>query len=460
MSFSTAIHVINQIRTTSSRNAKIKLFTDMIENDLTPTSKTMFQTLAHYIYEPTISFGVKWDAKWDAHCPVEVAGTGYAEGSYQQLAEDLMERRLTGNSAITNIEDFLINCCYADFMALRYCLLKSFDCGIDEKTIRRTMPGVLTPKILMMKCEPANAKTLAKITYPARLELKIDAMRVNAIVVMGQVDFITYNGTRFNINNNCLKLELVKLVERLPGFDPMKAYYVDGELMVIDENGEIQARKVSNGQANRLLKATAPQDVHDRVHIVVWDVISQDDMDAEVSQFDNETRFAEVCDVLDDFEFSRISLVPYRIVQSIHDVDEQVAIWIAQGEEGGVLKQLSAMWEGKRSKFCIKFKSERECELRVTGIEMGDPNGNRAGKIGALICESACGKLVVNVGGGLSEEDVNQDPTYWLDQIITVRFNEVITKIVSKTVSLFLPRMVEKRNDKDEADTLETILSL
>ena len=46
----------------------------------------------------------------------------------------------------------------------------------------------------------------------------------------------------------------------------------------------------------------------------------------------------------------------------------------------------------------------------------------------------------------------------YLGKIITVKYNEKITKKDSDEISLFLPRFVEVRADKDVADNLDRIL--
>ena len=52
----------------------------------------------------------------------------------------------------------------------------------------------------------------------------------------------------------------------------------------------------------------------------------------------------------------------------------------------------------------------------------------------------------------------SEDFNFYINKIITVKYNEKITKKDSDEVSLFLPRFVEVRIDKDSADTLDRIL--
>ena len=91
-------------------------------------------------------------------------------------------------------------------------------------------------------------------------------------------------------------------------------------------------------------------------------------------------------------------------------------------------------------------------------IYMIEGNGKYKGLVGALNCISACGKLSVSVGCGFTDEMRGVDFKEYIGKIITVTYNEKITKKGSDEVSLFLPRFVEVRADKDVADNLDRIL--
>lgn len=455
---------IAQIRDTSGTNSKIAILKAFHES-LDVKDMKVWQRAVCHTYDPQISFGVKYDAKYDdAVYLVEIDSNDLL--NYEDVAYDLSKRKLTGNAASIEVERFFKNAPLEQRLMLRYALLKSFDCGIDEKTIRKIMPGLLPYKVNMMKCEPANEKSLKKVKYPARMELKVDAMRFNAVVTSrDEMYFVTYNGTNFDIENDELKSEIWKVVSRYAEIDGSGIWprFLDGELVVRDEKGEFLPRKASNGLANRLLKKTAPAEVHERVYMVVWDCIDADEMAANKSRRTNEER----ADILKDAMYTShgfrqyMNLVPYAIVTNEEAAQAQVNEYIALGEEGGVLKNFDGFWEGKRSKDCIKFKAEKEADMICTGWLPGDPNGKRYGGIGAYVFESSDGEIVVNVGGGLSDEEIFDDPSKTIGKISTIRFNEVITNKKGGADSLFLPRVIElNRADKDSADTAEVIRGL
>jgi DNA ligase-1 len=94
--------------------------------------------------------------------------------------------------------------------------------------------------------------------------------------------------------------------------------------------------------------------------------------------------------------------------------------------------------------------------LLCIGVTEG--NGKYKGLVGSLDCVSACLNLKVSVGSGLTDEMRSGDFKEYIGKIITVKYNEKITKKDSDEVSLFLPRFLEIRIDKDTADTLDRIL--
>jgi ATP-dependent DNA ligase len=96
-----------------------------------------------------------------------------------------------------------------------------------------------------------------------------------------------------------------------------------------------------------------------------------------------------------------------------------------------------------------KMKQIEDADLIVVGWEEG--TGKNIGKLGALVCETAEGKVKVNVGTGFSDEErlITDD---YVGKVITVQYNQLITDKKTGDYSLFLPRFIEVRNDKSVAN--------
>jgi len=98
---------------------------------------------------------------------------------------------------------------------------------------------------------------------------------------------------------------------------------------------------------------------------------------------------------------------------------------------------------------------ENEADLKVVGWT---PHKKKEGWIGSLILESECGKILVSTGSGMDDDDRQKDPEYYMDNIVAIKFNEIIDSDIKDTWSLFLPIYLGVRYDKDTADTMEEII--
>lgn len=416
--------------------------------------KECFGEFLNYVFRVDYSYGVTFNPTWKWLPDQAQAHLGYEQ--LLDVFDDLRNRNLSGHAAIAQIELYMV--CAANesiFNLGKMILNRTLDCGIDKKTLMKFFPTLLPFTPPMMKCEPAEEKSLKKARYPGMLQLKIDAMRVNADMDGSATDFWTFNGTQFNIESDDLISELNQLRALLaPKYGEHQ--YLDGELQIYSL-GKPLPRKKSNGQANRILKGTAPIEVHENAHIVLWDVIKRDDVVAKKSKEFNLERFTDLKNAIETLNLKYIHLVEHYIVNSEEESYEQVYKWIEAGEEGGVFKNCDAVWEGKRSANCIKFKAERECELRVIGWKPADPDSKYKGMIGSFRCTTDDGGVIVSISG-MSDKDRASDPEDWMNGIISALFNEVITsdKYPGK-FSLFLPRIIERRFDKDETDTTEVV---
>jgi hypothetical protein len=130
--------------------------------------------------------------------------------------------------------------------------------------------------------------------------------------------------------------------------------------------------------------------------------------------------------------------------------------FLAEGQEGTILKSKTNIWEDKRSKEQIKFKGELECDLVVVDWEEG--TGKNVGRLGALVCESSDGLIQVNVGSGYSDEQRKEfTKQAVIGKILTVKYNARIKDRGDGVERLFLPTFIEMREDKDVADSSKKI---
>jgi ATP-dependent DNA ligase len=234
----------------------------------------------------------------------------------------------------------------------------------------------------------------------------------------------------------------------------------DGELLVVNAAGKPVNRQTGNGILSKSIKGTMSEQEADTVRATLWDAITFEKFSegAETEPYSN--RMAKLSNAISDMRGQKgqvghyIDLVWTKQVNDIYTAQKIFEKFLAEGQEGTILKSKDGIWEDKRSKTQIKFKGELECELQVVDWEEG--TGKNVGRLGALVCESSDGVIRVNVGSGYSDEQRDEYTKKVIGKIVTVKYNARI-KDKSGVESLFLPVFIELREDKDKAESSKSI---
>jgi ATP-dependent DNA ligase len=184
-----------------------------------------------------------------------------------------------------------------------------------------------------------------------------------------------------------------------------------------------------------------------KVHATIWDVIPFAYFTDGSCPTPYKTRLAS----LQAMKLpKKIHLVESKVVDTYDEAKEIFEAYLSEGQEGIILKDLNGIWEDKRSKGQIKFKGELECDLRIVGVEEG--TGKYAGMLGAILCESADGVIKTSCGSGFTDQ---QRKDLWgqnlVDKIAAIKYNMRIKNKLGEE-SLFLPIVLEIRDDKETAD--------
>jgi ATP-dependent DNA ligase len=228
----------------------------------------------------------------------------------------------------------------------------------------------------------------------------------------------------------------------------------DGELLVKD-NGVILDRKTGNGIINKAVKGTQSEAEGKMMCATLWDVIPVADFEAGVCKIKYCDRLSKLTAMIARGD-NRVDIVPCVEVDNIEQARAQFELYLQQQQEGIILKSKDMIWENKRSKNQIKFKGELECDLKV--VDWIEGTGKNVGRLGALVVQSADGRVQTNVGTGFTDEDrTNITRENSIGRIVAIKYNARITDKKSTVDSLFLPVFVEFRDDKGEADSSDAI---
>jgi ATP-dependent DNA ligase len=422
------LDILNEITDTPSRNEKEAILKREVNNDL-------LRRVFFLAYDPFTQFYIRKIPEYERN---ETSHAASLEGLLPGL-QALSSRRATGNAGIYHLQTMLQALNVKDAEVLERIIGKDLKCGASGSTANKVWPGLIA-EFPCMLCTPSDEKILSKFKFPAFAQLKMDGMRFNAIVKDGKCEFRSRNGKEINLLGN-LEQEFVKLANG-------QNLVFDGELLVVVE-GNIQDRQTGNGILNKAVKGTISAKEAESVQATVWDCIPYHHFVEGKGSTQYLTRFA----ILESASLPhKIRLVESSVVASLDEAEAIFERYLAQGQEGIILKDMSGIWEDKRVKTQVKFKAELDCDLRVVGIQPG--TGKYEGMVGALLCESSDGVIQVDVGSGLSDDDRRRDD--YIGKIVAVTYNARIKNKQGKQ-SLFLPRLIEVRLDKDEADSSEKI---
>jgi hypothetical protein len=348
---------------------------------------------------------------------------------------DLSGRVVTGNAAIDRLTAILEVVSADDAKVIERIIQKDLKCGVQVSTANAVWTGLVLEYPVML-CSPFEQKLVDKVKFPAYVQLKMDGMRFNAIVKDGKCEFRSRNGKEIQLLGN-LEKEFITLA------DNENAVF-DGELLVRD-NGVILDRQTGNGILNKANKGTIKADEASKVQATIWDVIPYEDFIVGKGTSKYKDRF----ETLQAIKMpKKVSLVKSWEVDNYETAKALFEEMLQRGEEGIILKDMNGIWEDKRSKTQIKFKGELECDLKIVGIEEG--TGKYAGLLGAIKCESSDGVIKVSVGSGFNDDQRKQGAEI-IGKIAAIKYNMRIKNKAGEE-SLFLPIVLEIRDDKEVAD--------
>ena len=369
---------------------------------------------------------------------------------FKSLVEDL-KKAPAANDLLRGRAQDLISCRLSDDavedLELRTILMKiltkRMNIGIGAKLINKAVGKELVPDpSLMLATDDEKVMEKWENVY---CEEKYDGVRVIALYKDREFSYFTrafneLDASYFPKITFALKIAVIN-----SGI--IGDWFFDGELTDLN-------RKSVSGKVTQILRGTASSDIENGFLFNVFDFEEHSTLTHGSGVIDYLTRR----DTLEKLIAKIPSDSPVKLAQlwkldSVSDVTQIYKDIVAQGGEGVICKS-NSVYECKRSKTWIKIKEVNECDLEITGWYPGE--GKREGLIGGFICTDKSKTLNVKVGSGFSDDDLKMfsiNPDSYIGRIIAVQYNVTITDKHDNR-SLFLPRLVEVRYDKNEADDL------
>ena len=414
-----------------------------------------FTRVIKLAYDPLVTFGVL-----NVVIPLEKGEHNFDEETYDIFAA-LSSRRLTGNNARAIVVEHMCTLNDLSQILMFNILKKDLRAGFSMRSINKAVPNTIKYPAYL-RCSTIKQVPLSRLNWKNGVyaQMKADGMFCNITVSgsttsSGITEISTRNGQKFNKYFN----------DRIAGM-LLPGYQYHGEIVVYDYGSLLLPpvlldRKTGNGLVNSVLKGgDAVWDTRYDFRFILWDMIELAHVENRYCSVTYENRFEALKVVLSGL-WPRIQWVEGEILYS-EDESVEYFNWVTQvGHEGIIVKDRQAIWKDGTSQLQVKMKAEKECEMIITGILPG--LGKYENTCGSIQCESLDGLVETKVSGFTDDtrDAIWRSKEDWLDSIVTVRFNEVTdNKQFKNLYSLFLPRFIELRQDKDIADTTDYILNL
>lgn len=458
----TMYNIIQALKDDRSRTGKEKILSDNLENG----ELKLFFKMA---LDPFILFYVKDMPKSASGLPQDLTFTE----AIRELQDNICNRKITGNAARQFISDLGGRTDNETQTLLSKVISKKPDCGVSESTVNKIWPG-LVPSYPCSLASPYDEKLLKKFNWEnARIETKMDAKRANIVINNdGVVNLYSRQGSP---------------IDTLGMFDNTSniatGIVLDGELIATNPDGSFMNRQDSNGISVKASKGTISKEEAQCLHFVVWDVIPLEDFKRGACPLPHKTRFAHLLRLMENGleALPNISLVHSVPVKNFEEANKFYKKRLDEGEEGAMLKDGESLWEDKRSRSVIKFKTVFDAALEVCGYKEGE--GALKGNLGSLFCKTSDDVCEVDISGfslKLRSEiwaNINNSPVLYtmiedgfgvkyvarpgdteinVGSIIEVLYN-MKCKDRNGNHSIYLPRFSRIRDDLKTANTYDEI---
>lgn len=373
--------------------------------------------------------------------------------TFKSLIEDLKKAPAANDSLRTRANRLINSVINEDDLAediglriiLMKILTKRMNIGIGAKLINKAVGSELIPDPSVMLASDDQREVIGwdKIYC----EEKYDGVRV--IAVGNKVNGFQFYTRAFNELD---KVKLSRIEAEL--IQALHNSNIDGDIFFDGELTDLNRKSVS-GKVTQILKGTASNDIDKGFIFNVFDIEKSIVLKSGKGSTPFSQRRGELALILGSLkENSKVKLARQWIAESMNEVNFIYGEIISNGGEGVILKPKDHVYECKRSKNWVKLKQVQDCDLQIIGWYPGE--GKREGYIGGLICTDSSRTLDVRIGSGFTDADLkslSQNADDLIGRIAAVQYNEPITDKFGGR-SLFLPRFIEIRSDKNLPDDM------
>ena len=406
------IKLFKQIQETPSLNDKKKIITDNKDNEL-------FKKCLKFLLDGNVVTGIS-DAKLNKKLEFVVKGIML---NFEVVMNYLSENNSGKDIDIAWMQQFISRQPDEDKEFYSQMITKKFRLGADAKLVNKCIPGLIPTFDVMLgtSIEKVKLKGDEKIFISQKL-----------------------NGTRCAfVGDKCMTRQgkvyagLQHIIEDLQNLVGTNMF-VDGELVYKNKEGLTDSEAFQKGTGIAMSKDDNKSDLK----LIVFDMFPLEEFWNGQSKETYSERLLNYLlplrNKVTSNHFENISVVPM-----FYSGDNHAEIWnwldfAENNDMEGVIVNLDAPYECKRSKNLIKVKKFYTYDLEVVDIEEGD--GRNKGTIGALVVKYK--NNTVNVGSGFTDEERKnlwENREDIIGRVIEVKYKEITTDKKTGLESLQFP---------------------
>jgi len=425
--------ICEQLQATSGKKDKESILQNNADNQL-------FKDILYFLLNPFIVTGLsekKINKNVGAFPNVNYTNLLQERGYDKQDIRNLLEYIKKNNTG----RDFDISVCESYFTNfesdmqdfIKSILTKSLKLGVDSTANKVYGDGFIPTFDVMLGTSIEKCKIPEGTWFS--ISHKINGNR--CVFVDGE--FYTRQGKK-HTGLDHIKNDLKKVVinERI---------VIDGEVVRKNTDGlsDSENFQIGTGLAN------SKDADKSELKLIIFDMITRTDFEVGKSKLTYKERKAELESLRE--AITQLGLENVSVVDMFYEGTDQSEIWkwLNYAEEHdleGVVLNLDAPYECKRTKNLVKVKRFFETDILCTGIENG--TGRNKDTLGAIVCDYK--GFECKVGSGFSDEQRSfyyNNPNEIVGKIVTVKYKEE-TKNKNGGVSLQFPVFQIVRCDKSE----------
>jgi len=465
--------ILMEIAAEPGSNAKMEILAKYKDNEL-------LKRVLYAAKSPRVKYYIKQIPEYRSDIespePLEWAMGGLAS---------LSSREFTGTKASNWLSTLLSGISPNDAHVIVRIIEKDLKIGMGTSNINKVFPKLIE-KTPYMGAKPFSEK-LAKQIFTSKhvqskgaeneartlaySQIKMDGRYCNAIIEDGEVYLESRSGETTLLTNSRLMSELSQFDDcvlngelTIPGFDRNTANGIVNS--VIGITTKLRDGENPQDEKDHLLERynQTYEKLLNKIVYTIWDRIELEDYEAKKSDVKYNDRLQRLMNELianQDNDLQCVEIVEHKIITTYQEAMDHFIEALNRGLEGTILKSIDGAWKDGKPDWQIKMKLEIDIDMRIIAFNYGTEGSKNEKLISSLTVESECGKVVTRPCG-ISEKEMkyiteNQDAL--MRSIISMKCCG-LSHNSEGVYSTLHPVYKCRRDDKDIADTLESIIEI